>query len=73
MKSTWGSAVHRASIGLSNILIGREFGIETYLDGKQPLMEDNLQWKMTFDGRQLSMEDDIKNEDDLKYEDEDTL
>ena len=30
------------------------------MDGRQPLMEDNLQWKTTFNGRQPLMEDDLR-------------
>ena len=29
-------------------------------NGRQSLMEDNLQWKTTFDGRQLLMEDNLQ-------------
>ena len=29
-------------------------------DGRQPLMEDHLQWNMSFDGRRPSMEDNLR-------------
>ena len=51
---------YHTGIWLSNIIIGHEFCVETYMDGRQPLMEDNLAWKTTFDGRQPSMEDDLQ-------------
>ena len=31
--------------------MGLEFCIETHLGGGQPLMEDELRWRATFDGR----------------------
>ena len=33
-------------------------------------MQDNRQWKTTFDGRRILMEDNLKNEDNHKNEDE---
>ena len=50
---------YRTGIWLSKIIPGREFSIETYLDERQPLMEDRG-WKTTFNGRQTLMEDDLR-------------
>ena len=41
---------YHTRIWLSNIISGQEFGIETYLYGRWPLMEDKLRWKTTFEG-----------------------
>ena len=41
-----------------NVATKMEFSIEkATFNGRQPLMEDDLQWQMIFDGRQPSMED----------------
>ena len=37
-----------------------KFCIQTKVDSRQPLIEDNFQWKMTFDGRLPMMEDDLQ-------------
>ena len=38
---------------------GQEFGMEIYLDGRLPLMVEDLCWKTTFDGIQTLMEDNL--------------
>ena len=40
------------------------------LDGRQPTMEDNLQWKTTFNGIQPSTEDDFQYKTPLEEETE---
>ena len=39
------------------MIVYHTFGWKTPFDGIQPLMEDNLQWFMTFDGRHILMAD----------------
>ena len=51
---------YRTGILLSNFITGQESVTETYFAGRQPLMENNLCWRMTLDGRQPSMKDNLR-------------
>ena len=48
-----------AARGQKRTFDGRHLWWKRTLDGRRPLMEDDLWWKKTYDGRRLMMKDDL--------------